>query len=63
MKRTDPAAHNLASIGYEEEGMIAKLVAKMPALKYLELPSAPNKDFFDLDLKLTALILHAGEDH
>jgi len=64
VKRTDPAAHNLVTIDYHEKGMIAKLVAKMPALEHLELPSAPNKTFFDIDLlELTELILHAGSEH
>jgi hypothetical protein len=60
---TDPAAHNMIALGsdFDEEGQIAKLVAKMPNLKILQTPSAPNEDFFKLkDLKVTNLIVQAS---
>lgn len=63
---TEVGDHNQSVIGeYDEEnGMIAKLVAKMPKLKTLELPSAPNEDFFNLPkLNINHLSIQAGYDH
>jgi len=63
---TELGDHNQSVIGEydEEDGMIAKLVAKMPALKILQLPSAPNEDFFKLpELEIYSLSIQAGFDH
>ncbi|WP_298544146.1 hypothetical protein [uncultured Aquimarina sp.] len=63
---TDVGDHNQSVIGEygEENGMIAKLVSKMPNLEELELPSAPDESFFELpELKIQHLIIQAGYDH
>ena len=61
---TDLGDHNQSIIdGYwlEEEGMIAKLISKMPVLDILVVPSAPNKSFFEIgDHPLSYLMLQAG---
>ncbi|MDR2081576.1 MAG: hypothetical protein LBP54_06805 [Campylobacteraceae bacterium] len=65
VKLTDTGDHNQSIIAssYDEDGQIAKLIAKMPNLKILQTPSAPNMDFFKLkDLKLRRLIVQAGYD-
>lgn len=62
---TDVGDHNQSIIGkqYDEDGMIAKLLAKMPQLQTLVLPSAPNQDFFTLPkLKINSLVIQAGYD-
>ncbi|MDR1461208.1 MAG: hypothetical protein LBI78_06135 [Campylobacteraceae bacterium] len=63
VKLTDEGEHNQSVIAqdYDEDGQIAKLAAKMPNLKILQVPSAPNEDFFKLkNLKLQKLIVQAG---
>jgi hypothetical protein len=65
---TDLGEHNLSIIqgenDYEEQGTITKLVAKMPALHSLTLPSAPNKSFFKTEyLSLYYLKIQAGYNH
>ncbi|MDR2638372.1 MAG: hypothetical protein LBC09_00870 [Helicobacteraceae bacterium] len=65
VKLTDAGDHNQSIIAssYDEEGQIAKLVAKAPNLKILQVPSAPNEEFFRLkNLKLQELIVQAGYD-
>lgn len=60
---TNVGDHNQSVIGVydEESGMIAKLIAKMPNLKELVLPSAPNEDFFKLPrLNIHHLKIQAG---
>ena len=63
---TDPADHNMSCItdilnDYEENGMISNLVDSMPNLETLVLPSAPNKEFFNLTLdKLCHLRVESG---
>ncbi len=61
---TDPGDHNQSIIDgdcLEEDGMIAKLVSKMPVLDMLVVPSAPNKSFFEIgDHPLRYLRLQAG---
>ena len=63
----DVGDHNHVIIGeedFKEDGMIAKLVSKMPNLEFLQMPSAPNKDFFELpNLKIRALVIQAGYGH
>ncbi len=63
---TDAGDHNQSVIGEfdQEDGMIAKLVKKMPNLKELILPSAPDITFFEIpDLKIENLAIQAGYDH
>lgn len=63
---TEVGDHNQSIIGeYDEEnGMITKLVSKMPKLKRLELPSAPNEDFFKLPkLDIYHLSIQTGYGH
>lgn len=63
---TSPEHHNHTIIAqvYEEDGMIARLVAKMPSLLFLTLPSAPNQLFFSLSQHpLQILRIDSGYDH
>ncbi|MEC4113434.1 hypothetical protein [Myroides pelagicus] len=63
---TNMGDHHVTLIGeYDlEEGVIAKLVAKMPKLKVLQMPSAPDKSFFELDnLKIEELVIQSGLNH
>ncbi|MTG97649.1 MULTISPECIES: hypothetical protein [Myroides] len=63
---TDMGDHNLCLIGEcdLEDGMIAKLVSKMPKLKILQVPSAPDATFFEVpNLRLEQLIVHSGYHH
>ncbi|WP_179340013.1 hypothetical protein [Winogradskyella ludwigii] len=63
---TEVGDHNQSVIGEygEENGMIAKLVEKMPNLVDLELPSAPNEDFFKIPkIKINNLTIQAGYGH
>lgn len=65
---TKPTDHNtgiMVSEGSscEEKGIIARLVSIMPELRFLAVPSAPNKSFFEIGpLKLTELIVQAELD-
>jgi hypothetical protein len=62
---TLPEHHNHTIIAreYEEEGQIARLVAKMPLLTSLTVPSAPGGTFFDIALpSLHTLRVEAGYD-
>ncbi len=62
---TDAGSHNQSVIGeyYDEEGMIAKLVSKMPKLEFLQVPSAPDISFFDPErLPVRRLVVQAGYD-
>jgi hypothetical protein len=68
IKLTDLGDHNQTIIDsggeLDENGMIAKLIAKMPELEYLAVPSAPDKSFFDIGKHpLRQLTLQAGYDH
>lgn len=63
---SDYADHNCSIIGkdYYEDGMIAKLLVKMPALMSLSIPSAPDKSFFEIACHpLEDLRLQAGYDN
>ncbi len=65
---TDLGDHNTSIIDSDftmaENGVIAKLVKKMPNLKSLMLPSAPNKDFFEIgNHPLQHLKIQAGYAH
>ncbi len=48
IEQTKPSDHNRTIVAriYEENGVLAKILAKAPALKMLVTPSAPNGDFF-----------------
>jgi hypothetical protein len=63
VRLTEPEHHNRTIIAriYEEEGMIAKLLKKMPKLLSLQVPSAPNEEFFELNLHpLEYLVMQVG---
>lgn len=64
---TDMGDHNLSLISDDsgqENGIIAKIVSKMPKLKVLQVPCAPNESFFNVDnLKIEELIIRSGLDH
>lgn len=57
--------HNISIIGsYDENGIIANLASKMPNLRVLKAPSAPDKSFFEIDeLKINSLTIQAGYAH
>jgi hypothetical protein len=64
---TDLGDHNQSIIdggGMQENGMIAKLVSRMPSLEQLVIPSAPDNSFFDIgEHPLRFLKLQAGYGH
>lgn len=64
---TDLGDHNQSIIdgsGMEEDGIIAKLISKMPNLETLIVPSAPDNSFFDIgEHPLRLLKLQAGYGH
>ena len=63
---TDLGDHNGNIIGfnYEERGMIAKLMEKMPNLECLIIPSAPDKSFFEIGKHpLKRLVVQVGYDN
>lgn len=64
---TDLGDHNQSIIdgdGMEENGMIAKLVSRMPSLEQLIVPSAPDNSFFNIgEHPLKFLKLQAGYGH
>ncbi|MCU1289204.1 MAG: hypothetical protein JWN60_1433 [Acidobacteria bacterium] len=65
VKLTEPKNHNRTIMAqtYDEEGVIAKLINKMPKLLALQVPSAPNEEFFDLDSHpLEYLVMQVGYD-
>jgi hypothetical protein len=63
---TDLGDHNLNVIdggGLEEKGVLAKLLAKMPALENMVVPSAPDKSFFEIgEHPLSYLKVQSGID-
>ncbi len=64
---TKPGHHNrtivTADDPYEEKGVIAKLLRRAPMLEHLEVPSAPNADFFAQKYHpLTTLAVQTGYD-
>lgn len=63
---TAPEHHNQTIIGcdYDEDGQIARLIAKTPVLQSLTVPSAPNADFFAGQTgPLTNLRVESGYNH
>jgi hypothetical protein len=65
IEQTKPADHNrtIVAADYEEEGVLARLLARAPELESLVTPSAPNADFFRVDERpLKFLSVDAGYD-
>ncbi len=66
---TDLGDHNSniidsSDFSMEENGTVAKLLQKMPNLKHLVVPSAPDKTFFEIGQHpLSYLKVQAGYDH
>ena len=61
-----PGDHNSHIIGggYEEDGVLGRLLRKMPALELLASPSAPDQSFFRTEARpLQVLSVNAGYDH
>lgn len=55
--------HTIIASSYEEEGQIAQLLAKAPALESLTVPSAPDETFFNVgSYPLKNLRVEAGYD-
>jgi hypothetical protein len=66
IEQTKPADHNKTILAheYEEDGVLAKILAKAPALEVLVTPSAPNADFFQVGKRpIEHLSVDAGYDH
>lgn len=66
VQRTGPSDHNRSVVAaeFEEDGILAKLLALCPALEHLVSPSAPNGDFFEQGTRpLRSLAIDAGYDH
>lgn len=68
VKLTDLGDHNQSILdngfSYQENGITAKLLQKMPNLTSLILPSAPNKAFFEVgEHPLQYLKIQAGYNH
>ncbi len=66
IEQAKPADHNQTIVGqsYDEDGVLAKILAKAPALEVLVTPSAPNADFFRAGRRpLELLSVDAGYDH
>lgn len=66
VESTQPQDHNCSIVSgnfYEENGMIAELIRKMPNLLSLSVPSAPNQKFFHMKQHhLNILTVQAGYD-
>lgn len=53
----------IVASGFDEEGMIARALARMPRLRRLSVPSAPNEEFFEgPPHPLRELVLQSGYD-
>jgi hypothetical protein len=66
IEQTKPADHNrtIVAAGYDEDGVLARLLAKAPDLESLVTPSAPSAEFFQVgERPLTFLSVDAGYDH
>jgi hypothetical protein len=66
IEQTKPADHNRTIVAqdYEEDGILAKVLARAPALEVLVTPSAPNADFFRVGYRpLSFLSADTGYDH
>jgi hypothetical protein len=63
---TAPEHHNqtIIAVDYEEEGQLARLLTKTPALRSLTAPSAPDDQFFAREPHpLSHIRIAAGYDH
>lgn len=66
IEQTKPADHNQTIVAkeYGEDGVLARILAKAPALEVLVTPSAPNSEFFSIGLhSLEHLSVDSGYDH
>ena len=66
IEQAKPSDHNrtIVAEGYDENGVLAKILAKAPALEVLVTPSAPNADFFQVGQRaLEYLSVDTGYDH
>jgi hypothetical protein len=66
IEQSKPADHNrtIVARSYEEDGVLAKILAKAPALEVLVTPSAPNADFFRVGQRpIEHLSVDTGYDH
>jgi len=66
IERTKPADHNRSIIGadYDEDGVLAQIIAKAPRIESLIAPSAPNADFFRVGRRpFRFLDIDTGYDH
>src|SRR5260370_28852845 len=66
VEQTNPADHNRTIVArdYDENGVLAKILAKAPALQVLVTPSAPNADFFQVAQRaIEHLSVDTGYDH
>src|SRR5258708_1748872 len=66
IEQTKPTDHNRSIVAqtYEEDGVLARILSKAPALEVLATPSAPNADFFQVGHRaLEYLSVDAGYDH
>jgi hypothetical protein len=66
VEQTKPADHNRTIVArdYDEDGVLAKILAKAPALEVLVTPSAPNADFFQVgQCAIQYLSVDTGYDH
>ena len=64
VRLTNLGDHNISAINYlEEDGTIAKLAMKMPKLKKLVVPAAPDSSFFEIaHNELQSMVVQAGTD-
>jgi hypothetical protein len=66
---TEPTDHNRSIVTsrhepYEEDGVLARLLSKAPALQSLSVPSAPSPEFFRVGCRpIDRLRVDAGYDH
>jgi hypothetical protein len=66
VEQTKPADHNRTIVAqtYDEDGVLARILAKAPALEVLVTPSAPNAGFFEVGPRaIEYLSVDTGDDH
>jgi hypothetical protein len=66
IEQTRPSDHNRTIVArtYDEDGVLARVLAKAPALEVLVTPSAPNADFFRVgERPIEYLSVDTGYDH
>jgi hypothetical protein len=65
VERTQPGHYNTSIVGeiYDEDGVLGRLLARMPNLRLLTSPSAPGKNFFEVGAHpLEVLCVDPGYD-